>query len=201
MLRSFAEKFAVAASGIDKQTDGDWRRTPSPYDPASHTYHHPRGRHCRGDNGPGNGESALTEHTVEPLGSTISFVQTLTRDTPMLAHEGEVWSIFVSSFVGSIFCTYQWHVLKPLSAEFFSRTINMYLQFPSFLYTDMTQAVESFLIEDKYLPILHSQYHGCWCPGDTRSQDISTLILTLVKPGYLSPHMSRVNKSYKEVPL
>ena len=26
---------------------------------------------------------------------------------------------------------------------------------------------------DKNLPILHSQYHGCWCPGGARSQGIS----------------------------
>ena len=32
----------------------------------------------------------------------------------------------------------------------------------SFLHIDMTQ-----------VPILQSQYHGCWCPGDARSQGIS----------------------------
>ena len=28
-------------------------------------------------------------------------------------------------------------------------------------------------MEDKHLPILHSQYHGCWWHGDARSQGIS----------------------------
>ena len=27
-------------------------------------------------------------------------------------------------------------------------------------------------MDDNGLLILHSQYHGCWCPGDTRSQGI-----------------------------
>ena len=43
-----------------------------------------------------------------------------------------------------------------------------------FLHIDMTQVVEILLqVKDKDLPILHSQYHGCWCPGDARSQGIS----------------------------
>ena len=28
-------------------------------------------------------------------------------------------------------------------------------------------------MEDKDLPILHSQYHECWWPGNERSQGIS----------------------------
>ena len=39
-----------------------------------------------------------------------------------------------------------------------------------------------FLNYDKYLPILHSQYHGCWCPGDARSQDSSSCDIDLIKP-------------------
>ena len=38
----------------------------------------------------------------------------------------------------------------------------MYLYFLSFFNTNMAQMV-----------IQYSQYHGCWWPGDTRSQDIS----------------------------
>ena len=27
---------------------------------------------------------------------------------------------------------------------------------------------------DQINPVQHSKYHGYWCPGDARSQDIST---------------------------
>ena len=39
--------------------------------------------------------------------------------------------------------------------------------------------------QDKDLPILHNQYHGCWCPGDAMSQGISNIDnhdIDLVKP-------------------
>ena len=49
----------------------------------------------------------------------------------------------------------------------------MYLQFLSFLYTDMTQVVETFLMENNDLHILHSQYRGCWWLGNAKSQNIS----------------------------
>ena len=52
----------------------------------------------------------------------------------------------------------------------------------SFLHIDMTQEVE-ILKEDKDLPILHSQYHGCWYPGDARSQGISSHDIGLISPG------------------
>ena len=35
------------------------------------------------------------------------------------------------------------------------------------------QVVEICLAEERSLFILHNQYHCCWWPGDTRSQDIS----------------------------
>ena len=38
--------------------------------------------------------------------------------------------------------------------------------------------LKSFLKEDKDRFILHSQYHGCWWPGNTRSQGISSVVLT-----------------------
>ena len=41
---------------------------------------------------------------------------------------------------------------------------------------------ESFLVEDKDLPILHSQFHGCWGPGDERSQGISNYDIYYVEP-------------------
>ena len=42
--------------------------------------------------------------------------------------------------------------------------------------------LKPYLKQDKDLPILHSQCHGCWCPGDARSQDISSHDIDLVKP-------------------
>ena len=52
----------------------------------------------------------------------------------------------------------------------------------SFLHIDMTQVVEINVKQDKDLPILHNQYHGCWCPGDARSQGISNHDIDQVKP-------------------
>ena len=50
----------------------------------------------------------------------------------------------------------------------------------SFLHIDMTQVVE-ILPQIRQGPT-HSQYHGCWCPGDARSQDISSYDIDIVKP-------------------
>ena len=58
----------------------------------------------------------------------------------------------------------------------------MYLQFLSFFHIDMTPGVD-FIPHDKDLPSLQSEYHGCWWPGDARSQDISIHDVGLVKPG------------------
>ena len=66
--------------------------------------------------------------------------------------------------------------LNPLHAKFLRENINIYLHFMSFLHTDKTQ------VDEKDLPILHNQYHGCWCPGDARSQGISNPDIDLVKP-------------------
>ena len=33
--------------------------------------------------------------------------------------------------------------------------------------------MKSFLVWDKNLPVQHSQYYECWCPGNARSQGIS----------------------------
>ena len=60
--------------------------------------------------------------------------------------------------------------------------------------------LKSFLVKGKYLFILHNQYHGCWCPGDSRSQAISSHginlsswnILVLVPKGFcMFIHQSR----------
>ena len=42
--------------------------------------------------------------------------------------------------------------------------------------------LKSFLKYDQDLYILHSQYHGCWCPGDVRSQGISSHDIDLFIP-------------------
>ena len=62
----------------------------------------------------------------------------------------------------------------------------------SFLDIDMAQVVEILPQKDKDLPILHSQYHGCWCPGDPKNQDISYYDIELVKPRYIGPSTLRV---------
>ena len=46
--------------------------------------------------------------------------------------------------------------------------------------------LKSFLVEDKDLFVLHSHLHGCWCPGDTRSQSISSHEIELVILWYFS---------------
>ena len=30
--------------------------------------------------------------------------------------------------------------------------------------------------------MVDSQYHGCWCPGDVRSQDIGSCVIGIVNP-------------------
>ena len=52
----------------------------------------------------------------------------------------------------------------------------------SFLHIDKKKILRSFLPYDQDLLILHIQYHGCWCPGSLRRQDISNYDIDLVKP-------------------
>ena len=42
--------------------------------------------------------------------------------------------------------------------------------------------------------MLRSQYHGCWCPGDARSQRIRNHDIDLVKPRKLCLRMLGVNR-------
>ena len=42
-------------------------------------------------------------------------------------------------------------------------------------------------------PILYNQYHGCWWPGDARSQGISCHCIDLVHPKYFRLSTRRVN--------
>ena len=72
--------------------------------------------------------------------------------------------------------------INPFRAKFFRGNINIFLHFVSFLHIDTTQVFEILPQIDKNLPILHSQYYGCWCPGDVRSQGISSHGIDLVKP-------------------
>ena len=46
------------------------------------------------------------------------------------------------------------------------------------------------------IPIWHSQYHGCWCPGDARSQDISIYDISYVKPEEFGSRTLKVNVLY-----
>ena len=70
-----------------------------------------------------------------------------------------------------------------IRAKLFIRNINIYQQFLSFLHTYMTQVVET-LPHVRQGPTYHcSQYYGCWCPGDARSQGISSNDIIQSKPG------------------
>ena len=65
----------------------------------------------------------------------------------------------------------------------------------SFLHIDMAQVVETFPQVRQgptYSTYSGSQYHGCWCPGDARSQGISNNDIDLVKLRKLGPRTLRV---------
>ena len=66
--------------------------------------------------------------------------------------------------------------INHLHAEFFKGNIKMYVQFISFLHTDMTHVAE--ILSDVRQELAYSTvnihvYHGCCCPGAVRSQGIS----------------------------
>ena len=44
--------------------------------------------------------------------------------------------------------------------------------------------------------IPHSQYHGFWCPGDARRQDISSHVTDLIPPEYSSFSTRRINEVF-----
>ena len=46
--------------------------------------------------------------------------------------------------------------------------------------------LRSFFMEDEDPFILHTQDHGCWCPGGSRSQGINSPNIDLVNPEYSS---------------
>ena len=99
---------------------------------------------------------------------------------------GQVWQ----RLYGSIMFAY---IVNPLHAKFIRVSINIYLHFMSFLHIDLTQVLKILPQVREGPNILHNQYHGCWCPGDVRSQGISSHDIDLVKPRWLGPRTLRVN--------
>ena len=77
-------------------------------------------------------------------------------------------------------------LIKGTPAELFWEIIKVHLHFLLFPNTEMVQllVVENLFVEDKDLFILYIQYHGCWCPGDTRSQGISSHGIDLILMEY-----------------
>ena len=68
-------------------------------------------------------------------------------------------------------CDLSTRLINPLHAKFFRGSINMYI----LCHPPLTwhRELKSDIMLDEDLPILYSQYHGCWCPGDARSQGIN----------------------------
>ena len=44
--------------------------------------------------------------------------------------------------------------------------------------------MKSLVMVDNYLFIMHGQYHGYWCHGNTRSQDIHSNGIDVIIMGY-----------------
>ena len=65
---------------------------------------------------------------------------------------------------------------NPLPTELYLRNMNIYLHFMSLLNNEMVQEAE---IVPHGRSVLHNQYHGCWLPGNTRSQGIRGLVMDL----------------------
>ena len=61
-------------------------------------------------------------------------------------------------------------VILNCCAEFILGNVEKSFPFLSFLKTDMVQVVITLPCKDLF--IVHIHYHGCWCPGDTRSHCI-----------------------------
>ena len=69
------------------------------------------------------------------------------------------------------------NVINSLCAKFFQRKHKCICTF--YVMPPLWYVTGSW---DQDLPILHSQYYGCWCLGDTRSQGISNHDTDLVEP-------------------
>ena len=82
------------------------------------------------------------------------------------------------------------HYLNPLRAKFSRENKNINLHLMSFLHIDMAQVVEILSHIRKELTYSTCQYHGFWCPGNTRSQGISYHDIYYVVPELIrSPHI------------
>ena len=81
-------------------------------------------------------------------------------------------------------CTsYRWYFYFTLCVLNFSEGTKTYIYIfchSSTLAWD--RQLKSFLVYHKNLPIPHSQYHRCWCPGDARSQGISNHDIYFFEP-------------------
>ena len=79
-------------------------------------------------------------------------------------------------------------VIEPLSTMF---QVMAYFSFEPILcyhQLDVGHFVLAFLCGKRINSVLHSQYHGCWCPGSLRRQDISTNdIVVLHEEGFQIP--------------
>ena len=78
------------------------------------------------------------------------------------------------------------------------KNITIYWYFVTFSYTKMTHEVE--ILQDLDPFFLQSQYHGCWWPGDTKSQGISSHVIDLIIPQYSICSTRRV-KSHQSCTL
>ena len=81
-------------------------------------------------------------------------------------------------------------LINPFRANFFRGNLNMYFHLMSLTWH---RYLKSFLMYDKGLPILHSQYHGCWCPGDVGRQGISNHDIYYVESEWFGPRTLKVN--------
>ena len=70
--------------------------------------------------------------------------------------------------------------VDPLRVKFFIGNIKMYLQFISFIHIDIAEILPRLMQELTYST--YSQYHGCWYPGDARSQAINSIDIDYVEP-------------------
>ena len=117
----------------------------------------------------------------------ISMGQCKKDITPLLMHWSYIFLALIHQYVFR-------KLVNPCCAEFISVTPKK-----SIFYYISTQRLcryfKSFLVTDKDSCILYSQYHGCRCPGDTRSQGTSSHGIDLVVPEYSSFRSRRDNPS------
>ena len=101
---------------------------------------------------------------------------------------GSVWVNYISQPITEGFILFTLYVLN-IATKLETCIYNFYRSSSLTLH----RCLKSFLMQDKHLLILHSQYHGCWWPGDTRSQGVNNHVSDLGKSGNLGPRTWRVN--------